>query len=159
MLLPALSPSETPGPPCPAPLSPADWKSFMLDCVLPAIPDFTWSAATDGTVDRDGYAIVVVKVRPFLQQLGAVFMPVGCSGMQGELGGLPFTHAGCRAWHGGSKPSPSASLRRQSFPLCFPEETVRLGISSASGPCLARGHHGMLSPHACRVPPLRTFRP
>ncbi|CAL5223759.1 g6322 [Coccomyxa viridis] len=39
-----------------------DWKRLMLDHVIPAIPDFSWSHATDGTKDeKDGFSTVVVK--------------------------------------------------------------------------------------------------
>ncbi|CAK0739616.1 hypothetical protein CVIRNUC_001181 [Coccomyxa viridis] len=39
-----------------------DWKRLVLDHVIPAIPDFSWTHATDGTKDeKDGYSIVVVK--------------------------------------------------------------------------------------------------
>lgn len=34
----------------------------MMGSVLPAIPDFKWSAATDGIADKDGYAIVITQV-------------------------------------------------------------------------------------------------
>lgn len=34
----------------------------MCDTVAPAIPDYNWTHATDGYVDKDGYAIVIVQV-------------------------------------------------------------------------------------------------
>lgn len=39
----------------------ADFIEVMCGSVAPAIPDFTWSAATDGEADKDGFAIVVVQ--------------------------------------------------------------------------------------------------
>jgi hypothetical protein len=33
----------------------------MCNRVAPAIPDFTWTPATDGVVDAEGYAIVEVE--------------------------------------------------------------------------------------------------
>ena len=39
----------------------------MLNNVLAAIPDFKWTAATDGVVDKDGFAIVLVQVRDVTQ--------------------------------------------------------------------------------------------
>ncbi|GAB4819184.1 hypothetical protein N2152v2_006230 [Parachlorella kessleri] len=38
-----------------------DFKDIMLNNVLPAIPDFKWTAATDGVVDKGGFAIVLVQ--------------------------------------------------------------------------------------------------
>ncbi len=38
----------------------------MCDVVLPAIPDFSWAHATNGEVDKDGWAIVTVQVRLLL---------------------------------------------------------------------------------------------
>jgi hypothetical protein len=40
----------------------ADFIELMCACVGPALPDFSWSAATDGDVDRDGYCIVEVQI-------------------------------------------------------------------------------------------------
>lgn len=40
----------------------AEWERLMLECVKPAVPDFKWGHATDGTKDKDGYCIVTVKV-------------------------------------------------------------------------------------------------
>lgn len=34
----------------------------MCDGVAPAIPDYNWTHATDGFVDKDGFAIVIVQV-------------------------------------------------------------------------------------------------
>ncbi|KAL4452060.1 hypothetical protein ABPG75_007722 [Micractinium tetrahymenae] len=53
----------------------ADWIELMCGCVAPAIPDFKWSAATDGEVDKDGFAIVAVKVSG--HHTGAPFAPPG----------------------------------------------------------------------------------
>lgn len=33
---------------------------MLCDCVLPAVPDFRWGAATNAETDNDGYAIVTV---------------------------------------------------------------------------------------------------
>ncbi|KAI7842190.1 hypothetical protein COHA_004103 [Chlorella ohadii] len=40
----------------------ADFIELMCNSVAPALPDFSWSAATDGEVDRDGYCIVEVQI-------------------------------------------------------------------------------------------------
>lgn len=40
--------------------SKAEYLAVLCDCVLPAVPDFRWGAATNGEVDKDGYAIVTV---------------------------------------------------------------------------------------------------
>ena len=40
----------------------AEYIGLMMT-VLPAIPDFSWSAATTGAVADDGYCVVVVAVR------------------------------------------------------------------------------------------------
>ncbi|PSC71078.1 glycosyl hydrolase [Micractinium conductrix] len=39
----------------------ADFIECMCNGVAPALPDFSWTAATDGSVDKDGYAIVAVR--------------------------------------------------------------------------------------------------
>jgi len=33
----------------------------MCNCIAPAIPDFSWTAGTDGIVAADGFAVVVVQ--------------------------------------------------------------------------------------------------
>eukprot|EP00884_Botryococcus_braunii_P000908 jgi/Botrbrau1/10818/Bobra.0064s0022.1 len=38
-----------------------DWIKLMCDTVAPAIPDWNWTHATDGYVDKDGFAIVIVQ--------------------------------------------------------------------------------------------------
>ncbi|KAL4437523.1 hypothetical protein ABPG77_003504 [Micractinium sp. CCAP 211/92] len=53
----------------------ADWIELMCGCVAPAIPDFNWSAVSDGEVDKDGFAIVAVKVSG--HHTGAPFAPPG----------------------------------------------------------------------------------
>lgn len=53
----------------------ADWIELMCGCVAPAIPDFNWSAVSDGEVDKDGFAIVAVKVSG--RHTGAPFAPPG----------------------------------------------------------------------------------
>lgn len=37
-----------------------DYLAVLCDCVLPAVPDFRWGAATNAETDNDGYAIVTV---------------------------------------------------------------------------------------------------
>jgi hypothetical protein len=43
----------------------ADYIKLLCDCVLPAVPDFSWGHASNGEVDRDGYCIVTVQVMMF----------------------------------------------------------------------------------------------
>lgn len=37
-----------------------EYLAVLCDCVLPAVPDFRWGAATNAETDNDGYAIVTV---------------------------------------------------------------------------------------------------
>ena len=39
----------------------AEWINLMCNHVSMAIPDFSWTAATDGKVAADGYAVVTVQ--------------------------------------------------------------------------------------------------
>jgi hypothetical protein len=41
----------------------------MCDTVAPAIPDYNWTHATDGYVDKDGFAIVIVQVPALITAL------------------------------------------------------------------------------------------
>eukprot|EP00775_Hariotina_reticulata_P011891 gene11891-12035_t len=41
--------------------SKSDYIKLLCDCVLPAVPDFSWGHASNGEVDRDGYCIVTVQ--------------------------------------------------------------------------------------------------
>lgn len=58
----------------------ADWKRLMLDHVIPAIPDFSWSHATGGTslpaatVQRSPRGRVKITA-PFPQGRGGVCIP------------------------------------------------------------------------------------
>ena len=40
----------------------SEWINLFSNHVLPAVPDYKWGHATDGTKDADGYSIVTVQV-------------------------------------------------------------------------------------------------
>ena len=40
----------------------SEWINLVANHVVPAVPDFKWGHATDGSKDDDGYSIVTVQV-------------------------------------------------------------------------------------------------
>ena len=61
----------------------------MCNRVLPAIPDFSWTAATDAKVANDGYCIVLVQASGHHNgaplDLGGPFPPVPATGKRFAL--------------------------------------------------------------------------
>ncbi|KAL4543663.1 hypothetical protein Ndes2437B_g01481 [Nannochloris sp. 'desiccata'] len=62
---------------------------FMCNRVAPAIPDFSWTAATDALVAKDGYMIVLVQATGHHNgaplNVGPAFPPVPPSGARVKL--------------------------------------------------------------------------
>jgi hypothetical protein len=69
--------------------STAELIDFMCNRVAPAIPDFSWTAATDGKVANDGYCIVLVQATGHHNgaplNLGPPFPSVPASGVRLKL--------------------------------------------------------------------------
>lgn len=40
----------------------SEWVNLVTNHVIPAIPNFKWGHATDGSKDDDGYSVVTVQV-------------------------------------------------------------------------------------------------
>lgn len=40
----------------------SEWINLVANHVVPAVPDFKWGHATDGSKDDDGYSVVTVQV-------------------------------------------------------------------------------------------------